>query len=155
MLGAIYLVLRGIISRATAALARERPAQINITVRNPKTNAREIDARITAVVSASSPAGKSRPASLISFDLMYWKMPGGSSWSARLRFKLELNTFTITIARIAMASTLATRATALLMPEAVPARSWSTEFITTVVRGATLIAIPRPRTTNAGKNAFQ
>ena len=81
--------------------------------------------------------------------------PGGSSAPARLRFKRKLNNFTITIPRIAMASTLATRATALLMPEAVPARSWSTELITTVVRGATLIAIPRPRTMNAGKNAFQ
>jgi len=64
----IYSVLAGIISHATTALARDRPAQIKITVRNPNRNAREIDARITAVVSASRPEGKSRPASLISFD---------------------------------------------------------------------------------------
>jgi hypothetical protein len=34
-LSAIYPVLSGIISGATAALAKGRPAQINITLRNP------------------------------------------------------------------------------------------------------------------------
>src|SRR5258708_34183783 len=45
------LSLAGIISDATAALAKDRLAQINITVRNPKTKAWEIDVRIRAVVS--------------------------------------------------------------------------------------------------------
>ena len=148
---AIYVVLAGIISEATAELARDKPAQISITLRNPNTNAREIDSRIRAVMFASRPEGTSRPASLISFDRTYWRMPGGSTPLARVRLRLKLNNFTITIPRIAMASTPATRATALLMPEAVPARSWSTELITTVVRGATLTASPKPKTTNAGK----
>src|SRR5271168_5561170 len=150
-----YSVLTGIMSDATAALAKDRPAQINITVRNPKTYAWEIDTWISVVVSESRPEGRSRPASLISFDRTYWRMPGAMTPPIRLRFKLALNNFTITSPRIATASMPATRAIALLIPEAVPARSCPTEPITTVVSGATLIAIPKPRTMNAGKNAFQ
>jgi hypothetical protein len=56
---------------------------------------------------------------------------------------------------MAIANTAASRETALLMPEAIPARSSSTEFITVVVRGATLIAIPNPSTMTAGKNVVQ
>ena len=41
------------------------------------------------------------------------------------------------------------------MPDATPARSRGTEFITVVVNGATLIAIPKPSTTTAGKNVVQ
>ncbi len=58
----------GMISQVTRALANDRPAQMNISTLNPKTKALEIDARITPCVPASSPEGKSRPASLISFD---------------------------------------------------------------------------------------
>ena len=47
------------------------------------------------------------------------------------------------------------RATALLMPEATPAWEESTARITVVVSGATLTAIPSPRTTTAGKNVLQ
>jgi len=61
----------------------------------------------------------------------------------------------MTAPKTAMANTAATRATALLIPDAVPARCCSTEFITKVVRGGTLIAMPIPRTTNPGKNAVQ
>src|ERR1700733_4740873 len=82
-------------------------------------------------------------------------MSDGSGTPARPRFNAELNNFTITIPRIATASTLATRATALLIPEAAPARFDATELMTTVVSGATLIAIPNPRTVNAGKNPDQ
>src|SRR5919106_1105062 len=49
-----------------------------------------------------------------------------------------------------IASSVATRGTALLMPEAVPAWSWSTAFITVVVSGATMTAMPRPRAVAAG-----
>src|ERR1700735_111311 len=141
--------------QATAELATERAAQMRVTMRKPKTKAWEMDARSSAVVGASRLEGRSRPASLISLERTYWRMSGGSGTPARLRFKLPLNNFTKTIPRMATASTPATRATALLMPEAVPARAWSTELITTVVSGATLIAIQRPRTMNAGTNAFQ
>src|ERR1700726_596386 len=53
--------------------------------------------------------------------------------------------------RAAMARSPAVRATALLTPDAMPARFCETEFITVVVRGATLMAIPRPRITTGGK----
>ena len=55
----------------------------------------------------------------------------------------------------ATASSPAARDTALLMPEAVPARFTSTAFITVVVSGATLTAIPSPSTTMGGKNVPQ
>ncbi len=45
-----------------------------------------------------------------------------------------------------MASSPATRETALLMPEAVPERASGTAAITVVVRGATNSAIPAPIT---------
>ena len=54
-----------------------------------------------------------------------------------------------------MASKPAVRETALLIPEAMPAWLSRTEFITVVVNGATLMAIPRPSTTIAGKNPVQ
>ena len=44
---------------------------------------------------------------------------------------------------------------ALFTPEAAPARFAGTEFITVVVSGATLIAIPTPNTTIAGKKVVQ
>ena len=53
------------------------------------------------------------------------------------------------------ASSVATRDTALLMPEAVPAWSWSTAFITVVVSGATTTAMPTPRAVVAGKIVSQ
>src|SRR5580698_1997780 len=49
----------------------------------------------------------------------------------------------------------AVRATALLMPDATPACSTPTEFITVVVNGATKSAPPNPRIVAAGKNVVQ
>src|SRR4029077_20791400 len=49
----------------------------------------------------------------------------------------------------------ATRATALLTPDATPACRLSTALITVVVSGATVIAMPNPSTTTAGKNVVQ
>ena len=59
------------------------------------------------------------------------------------------------IPKTAIASKPAVRETALLIPEATPTRFSGTEFITVVVRGATLTAIPMPRTRIAGKNVAQ
>jgi hypothetical protein len=42
-----------------------------------------------------------------------------------------------------------------LIPDAAPAKSPPAAFITVVVIGATLIAMPRPSTTTAGKNVVQ
>ena len=60
-----------------------------------------------------------------------------------------------TTPKTAIASRPATRATALLTPDATPACRGSTALITVVVRGATVIAIPNPSTTTAGKNVVQ
>src|SRR5262249_42340720 len=46
--------------------------------------------------------------------------------------------------RIATASRLPTDATALLMPDAAPVRAGGTAFITPVVSGATVSAMPKP-----------
>ena len=61
----------------------------------------------------------------------------------------------MTMPKLAIASKPAVRETALLMPDAMPARLSLTEFMTVVVNGATLIAMPRPSTTIAGKNPVQ
>ena len=55
----------------------------------------------------------------------------------------------------AIATSPATRETALFTPDATPACSAWTAFITVVVNGATTIAIPRPSTATAGKNVVQ
>lgn len=51
----------------------------------------------------------------------------------------------------AIESSPAVRATALLIPEAIPAWRTFTAPITVVVSGATVIAMPRPNTNTAGK----
>jgi hypothetical protein len=55
----------------------------------------------------------------------------------------------------ASASRPAARETALLTPDAIPARLDSTEPMTTVTSGATATDMPSPITTNAGKNVVQ
>jgi hypothetical protein len=55
-----------IMSQATAALARDSPAQINMTIRNPNTNASLTDSLIALLVVGLRPRGTCKPASLIS-----------------------------------------------------------------------------------------
>ena len=55
----------------------------------------------------------------------------------------------------AMASTPAVRETALLMPDAVPAKCVATELMTAVLSGATVMPMPTPRRTTPGKNVTQ
>ena len=69
--------------------------------------------------------------------------------------KCRLKVPSIRMPSTATANTDARRDTALLIPEAIPACFSSTEFITVVVSGATLVAIPSPSTTTAGKNVVQ
>src|SRR6185369_293223 len=66
-----------------------------------------------------------------------------------------LNACNMTTPNTAMASNPAVRDTALLIPDATPACSSPTELITVVVSGATVIDIPSPRTTTAGKKLVQ
>lgn len=58
----------GIISHATTKLATDRPAQINITIRNPNTNAFSIASLTAAFVVGLRPPGIGKPASLSSSD---------------------------------------------------------------------------------------
>src|ERR1700749_1363625 len=55
----------------------------------------------------------------------------------------------------AMANSGAVCETALLIPDAAPARFWGAELITRVVRGATLTVIPNPNMSTAGKYVVQ
>ena len=55
----------------------------------------------------------------------------------------------------AIASTPATRATALFTPDAVPAYSLPTALITAVVSGATVMVMPAASTSNGGSSDAQ
>ena len=70
-------------------------------------------------------------------------------------YEARLKIGVITSPNTAIAISAETRDAALLIPDAAPANRWSTAFKTAVVNGATLIAIPRPSTTAAGKNVNQ
>src|ERR1044071_7620977 len=71
------------------------------------------------------------------------------------RASVALNACNIITPNTAIASNPAVRDTALLIPDATPACSSPTELITVVVNGATVIDIPTPRTTTAGKKLVQ
>src|SRR5579863_7191382 len=55
----------------------------------------------------------------------------------------------------AIAKSAAVCDTALLIPDAAPARFWVAELMTSVVKGATLTVIPRPNVSTAGKYVVQ
>src|SRR5580704_10094182 len=55
----------------------------------------------------------------------------------------------------AIANSAAVCDTALLIPDAAPARFWVTELMTRVVSGATLMVIPNPKKSIAGKYVVQ
>src|ERR1700751_4421712 len=55
----------------------------------------------------------------------------------------------------AMANSAAVCDTALLIPDAAPARFWVAELMTRVVNGATLTVIPNPSRSTAGKYVIQ
>lgn len=61
----------------------------------------------------------------------------------------------MTIPSRAIASRPAARETALLIPEASPAWAASSAFMTVVVSGATVTAMPKPSTRIAGKKVVQ
>jgi hypothetical protein len=59
----------------------------------------------------------------------------------------------ISAPKIAMARTPATRATALLMPEATPTRFSATELSAVAVSGATVADSPRPKMITPGSTS--
>ena len=108
---------------ATAALATARAAQIRFTRRNAETKAWAIAVWMAELVCESRPSGTSRPASLMTLDWIWWRAAGARFKPARECCRLALKALTMTIPKMATASTPATRDTALLIPEAVPARA--------------------------------
>ena len=101
------------------------------------------------IVSTSAPAifGSSRSIAALAVALN-----GRPSRAPRTRAS---NVRASTTPNTAIASRPATRATALLTPDATPAWWLSTAPITVVVSGATVTAMPNPSTTTAGKNVVQ
>ena len=141
----------GINGHARRTLPIDSPAQQSRTTRNPERKLSAMACRIASTVCASRPSGSSSPASSDSLERTSLTIFCGSIRSVRFFSKCESKFFTITVPNMAMARTPATRATALLIPDAVPAWRCATEFITTVVSGATVTAIPKPNTNDAGK----
>src|SRR5262245_13531312 len=139
---------------AAAAASASAEAQI-ITSRNadtkPSSIARCVPTRwagsIGAVISAPANFGNSR-------STVARAGAGSLSWSSA-GLTRALKARTSTIPNTAIATRPATRATALLTPDATPACCVSTAVIAVVVNGATTIAIPNPATTTAGKNVVQ
>ena len=103
----------------------------------------------------SSEAGGSAPARLGRSASRAIRASDGIGMDPRRSSSPALKVPDTTIPMTAMASSPAMRDTALLMAEAMPARRVSTAPITTVVRGATLTAMPSPSTVTAGKKVVQ
>jgi hypothetical protein len=82
-------------------------------------------------------------------------MDAGRAERLKRSSNVRLKTFPRISPRTATASKLATRETALLTPDAIPARCSSTLLMTVVVSGATLIAMPSPKMRTAGKKVVQ
>src|SRR5579875_201936 len=144
-------------NNALRALARARPEAMNIATRKLVTNDSLIACCKTACDWLLTPDGICMPTSKVRWTSTSCSTGCGmeplsvARWLSRLLLKTARTTSPST----AMAISPAVRDTALLMPEATPARCGPTDPITAVVSGATAIAMPRPSTTAAGKNVVQ
>jgi hypothetical protein len=137
------------------ALSNASAAHASITRRKPATKASPTERRIAEAVVASTPAGTVIAASRGRWSSIPRCTAGGKS-NAEIRLSnARLNAAFITTPNTARASNAPAREMALLMPDARPASSRPTEFITVVVSGATVTAIPNPRTLTAGRNVAQ
>src|SRR6266850_3391981 len=141
----------------TAAAASASAAAPSITRRNADTNASSTASRTASRFgdSIDGTADNSAPAIFGSSRSIAARSDGVNARRARRGRTRASNVWTSTTPNTAMASSPATRATALLIPDATPARPLSTALITVVVSGATVIAMPNPTTTTAGKNVVQ
>ena len=153
--GAACGALPSINTHAATALAAASPAARPATRRNPETNAACIACWMTACISSLTPSGNFRLTKSVLRPTSSDRISEGSG-SARTRSaRARLNALSMITPKTAMASKEAVRATALLMPEATPARRPSMALITVVVSGATLIVIPALITMTAGKKLVQ
>ena len=126
-----------------------------MTTRKPLTKDSSIARLTTGRVPGCNSFGSSAPASLFRWVASASRAEDVSSISAKRWSSRRSKLCSITIPKTAIASNPAVREIALLIPDATPTRFEGTEFITVVVRGATLTAIPSPRTTIAGKKVVQ
>ena len=81
-------------------------------------------------------------------------MVAGNSMTDKRESRERLNTCRVTIPNIATANRPAAREMALFIPDAIPTRFSGTAFMTVVVSGATLTAMPKPSTTVAEEEPF-
>src|SRR5262249_23478201 len=141
--------------KEVTALNMARPDAHHITIRKPETKDALMEWRTTVCVELSKCAGISMAANWIRCAVISSRFAGERLLVARSCARFRSNVSSITMPSTAIDNTPAILEVALLMPEATPARFPPTEFMTVVVRGATLIAIPRPSTRIPGKNDVQ
>src|SRR5262249_22132021 len=152
------LCLCGLLSTTTHATSAPRTARAAASInthRKPTMNESAIARLTLTAVSGSIVAGGFIAANFARSLSNRCRASGDSSELSSRRSSALLNVWSMATPKTAIASNAATRATALLAPEATPARSAPTEVITTVVRGAALDAIPRPSKTMPGKKVVQ
>src|SRR4249919_3136115 len=132
-------------------------AAISINSRKVDTKALSMESRTAARCDGWSATTESSSAPVI---LTNWRSVAArtsleSPTRSRRGSMFVANVRDITTPNTATASNPATRATALLIPDATPECERSTAFMTVVVSGATTIAMPMPRIVTAGKNVVQ
>src|SRR5258706_1993470 len=141
--------------QALPALSRANAAPSSETRRKAITNDSSIARLSAACASPPTLVGMVMPASLVRCASIACCTPGDRCSVARWLSRLLVKTERATIPKTAMASSPAARETALLIPEAIPAWRCSTAPITAVVSGATVMVMPNPITTTAGKKVIQ
>src|SRR5215467_4147925 len=144
-----------IINQPNRALASARAADPSVTSRKPATKDSSTAISKAARDSGSALGGISIAPSLARCSETEARNSGETGSLDKLRSRAVLKPWTIVMPRTAIDRSPAVLDTALLTPEATPARCSGTEFITVVVSGATVIAIPKPSTITAGKNVDQ
>jgi hypothetical protein len=101
---------------------------------------------------ATPPSGALRMGEVVVQELATGAMFHGAEAMERIAAS---KAHAITSPKTAIASSAAVRDTALFTPDATPASSVPTAFITVVVSGATVMLMPRPSTQTAGKKLSQ
>ena len=99
--------------------------------------------------------GSSSAASALRWPCTMAAALSGSFMACKASYRLASKAQAMSEPNMAIASSAAMRETALFTPDAVPAASGPTAFMTVVVSGATVTVMPMPSTTMAGKNVLQ
>ena len=129
-------------TQAASALKSARAALSSMIQRKPDTK-ESCTARLSADATvASTPGGNAAPANRPRWPSRNAPISCDTPASRNLSSRPVSNAHAITMPKIAIASSAAVLDTALLTPEAIPATSGPTEFITVVVSGATVTVMP-------------